>query len=510
MGDSTRVQSACAEPSGAVWLLSNNRLFRGFNGEWTRPKIDGLPTLHGELLGVSCAPDGALWIVGDQDGVWRLTLGGNRMEAGQIQLPPEFRPLAPLAILADHRGWVWLGTDSGLLVWNGRNWRHLTQETGLIWNDVNQGALREGPDGSIWVGTSGGVGHMLHPERIFDSVPVAVSITEIRHGGTLYTGAEQIVLPWPGTPLHFQVASSAMRNRSELNIRIRMVGLHNDWIDSQNGIATFTSLPPGNYTFMTMAMNAGLNAYSIPIKVGVRILPPWWKTWWFYSLCALAFLLLLFVASQLFARHLKQRAKDLERLVSLRTQELEASREQLRIQATHDGLTGLLNRVAALSALNAEMDRAVRERRTLVVALADLDNFKRINDTHGHLAGDEALRKFAAAVLAAIRVYDHAGRYGGEEFLLIVNEIPQEATEQRLTSLHASITNLPVSALGREFTITCSMGATVFDPADGPRSVESLLAYADVALYEAKAAGRNRVVYSKSARLDHDDEYPGN
>ena len=506
LGDSTRVQSACAEPNGAVWLLSNNRLFRGLDGEWSRPIVDGLPTLRGELLGLSCAPDGSLWVAGDQDGVWRLTLGGNRMEAWQLQLPQDFRPLAPLAVLADRRGWVWLGTDSGLLVWNGRNWRHLTQETGLIWNDVNQGALREGSDGSVWIGTSGGVAHMLHPERVFDSVPLAVSITEIRHGKDFYTGAEQIVLPWPGTPLHFQVASSAMRNRSELNIKIWMVGLHRDWIDSQNGVATFSSLPPGSYTFMAVATNAGLNAYSAPVMVGVRILPPWWETWWFYALCALAMLLLLFVASQLFARHLRQRARDLERQVSQRTQELEASREQLRIQATHDGLTGLMNRVAALSALEAEMDRAVRERKTLVVALVDLDNFKRINDTYGHLAGDEALRTFAAAVLAAIRLYDHAGRYGGEEFLLIVNEIPQEAIEQRLTSLHASISDLPVSAQGREFKITCSMGATVFDPADGPRSVESLLAYADVALYEAKAAGRNRVVYRKSAKLDSDDE----
>jgi diguanylate cyclase (GGDEF)-like protein len=155
----------------------------------------------------------------------------------------------------------------------------------------------------------------------------------------------------------------------------------------------------------------------------------------------------------------------------------------------------MLNRTAILRALSAEMDRAQRENRTVLVALADLDLFKQINDAHGHLAGDEALRWFAAAVGTAIRAYDHAGRFGGEEFLLVLTEIPREAVEQRLASLHASISNLQVSARGTQFRVDCSMGATVFDPANGAASVESLLAIADQNLYAAKAAGRNRVVF---------------
>jgi diguanylate cyclase (GGDEF)-like protein len=143
----------------------------------------------------------------------------------------------------------------------------------------------------------------------------------------------------------------------------------------------------------------------------------------------------------------------------------------------------------------AEMDRALREKRTLVVALIDLDHFKRINDRYGHLAGDEALRWFAAAVGAAIRPYDRAGRYGGEEFLLVLTQVPLEAVEQRLVSLQNSISNLKVCARESEFTLNCSMGATVFDPLDRPATVESLLAIADEALYAAKAEGRNRVVF---------------
>jgi diguanylate cyclase (GGDEF)-like protein len=215
------------------------------------------------------------------------------------------------------------------------------------------------------------------------------------------------------------------------------------------------------------------------------------------SFC-LGLLVLLLAASSLRVRHLRAQCRELERQVNERSRELELSREQLRIQASHDVLTGMLNRVGILHALNAEMDRARREGGTLLVALVDLDYFNLVNDAYGHLAGDEALRWFAAAVGAAIRIYDHAGRYGGSEFLLVLTEIPQEAAEQRLAILHSSISNLEIHTRDAEFGITCSMGATVFGPFAGCESIEALLAAADQALYAAKAEGRNRAVLHRA------------
>jgi diguanylate cyclase (GGDEF)-like protein len=214
----------------------------------------------------------------------------------------------------------------------------------------------------------------------------------------------------------------------------------------------------------------------------------------------LSFLVLLLVAALLRARHLRQKSRELERLVNERTRELEVCREQLRIQLAHDVLTGMLNRAGILGELNAEMDRTRREGGTLLVALVNLDQFKRVNDAYGYPVGDEALRWFAAAVGAAIRVYDHAGRYGGEEFLLVLTEIPRGGAAERLARLHASISNLRIHTREAEFGITCSMGATVFDPSAGGESVEALLAAADQALYAAKAGGRNRAVLHHAAR----------
>jgi diguanylate cyclase (GGDEF)-like protein len=245
-----------------------------------------------------------------------------------------------------------------------------------------------------------------------------------------------------------------------------MVGYQPEWMETHGGNITFPRLPAGKYTFMAMACNPGLNACSDPLKVDIRVLPPWWETYWFYGLCILAALLLIVVAVQPYGRQLRARSRHLAALVSERTRELEASRERLHIQATHDGLTGLLNRTAILQTLMQEMERARRENLTVAVAMLDLDHFKCINDRYGHLAGDEALRCFSSAVGAAIRAYDHAGRYGGEEFLLVLPQIPREAVEQRLNSLHAAISNLQIRVGDSQFTLNCSMGATVYEPAD--------------------------------------------
>jgi len=494
LGQPNRVEAGCEAPGGVLWFLANNRLLRLKDGQWSQPPVDGLPRTRGSLLDLSCAPDGSVWVTGEQAGTWRLTPGSDRLQAWELLLPAELRSLTPLAILIDLRGWVWLGTDLGLVVWNGRAYRHLSQESGLIWSDIDQGALLTGADGSLWIGTSGGLSHLLHPERVFEPAPLAASITSIRRGDDVYSAAQPITLPWSALPLRIQISSPAMRNRSELLFKYRMEELQPDWIESQDGLAVFSALPPGDYTFDAMAHNSSLSAYSNIVRVSVRILPPWWRSSWFLALSSLVILLLLAAVSWLYARHLKKTSRQLERMVRERTRELEASREQLRIQATHDGLTGMLNRTAILRALSSEMDRARRENRTVVVALVDLDHFKRVNDAYGHMAGDEALRWFSAAVGTAIRPYDHAGRYGGEEFLLVLTEVPRESVEQRLTILHGSISNLNIQTSEFDFSIACSMGATVFDPSCGPGSVESLLAIADDAMYAAKAQGRNRMI----------------
>ena len=117
-------------------------------------------------------------------------------------------------------------------------------------------------------------------------------------------------------------------------------------------------------------------------------------------------------------QELKARVRAGKRILDLQEQ-IVSTREQLRVQATHDALTGLLNRRAILETLEKELARSAREGTQITVIMADLDHFKRINDTYGHLAGDTVLREAAKRIQAAMRVYDSVGRYGGEEFLIV-------------------------------------------------------------------------------------------
>ena len=254
------------------------------------------------------------------------------------------------------------------------------------------------------------------------------------------------------------------------------------------------TLLPGNYRFEVFAINPESGVSSPVAGVEFRIRAPWWLQWWFVVLCLAAVGALLWLTLWLRTRTLIAGQRRLEALVRERTSELELSRESLRIQATHDTLTGLFNRGVVLSLLDQEVERRHRDGRIMAVLLVDIDYFKRVNDTHGHLAGDEVLRCFAEELKKSIRPYDHVGRYGGEEFLMLIGNLPVEEVEKRLAGIHAGLTDLAVQFEGREIRITCSIGASFIAPGNAHAEVSQVLSAADRALYEAKRSGRNRVV----------------
>jgi len=156
-----------------------------------------------------------------------------------------------------------------------------------------------------------------------------------------------------------------------------------------------------------------------------------------------------------------------------------------------DRLTGLPNRRYIETLLDQAMAAARRTRRPLVLALADLDHFKQINDRHGHAAGDEVLCHAASILSRAFRRSDVIARYGGEEFVILFPETEPAAAAERLEQLRAEVARHSVPVSGAEVPITLSVGLAVF-PHDG-ESPADLLARADQRLYAAKRAGRNRV-----------------
>jgi two-component system, cell cycle response regulator len=165
--------------------------------------------------------------------------------------------------------------------------------------------------------------------------------------------------------------------------------------------------------------------------------------------------------------------------------------QSLRFAATHDFLTQILNRAEILAALKRELSRSKRDGRPAAVILADVDHFKQINDCLGHAAGDEVLKEVARRLKSELRPYDLVGRYGGEEFLLILPNCSLVTAIRRADEIRFLVSRDVILTPLAKIPVTMSMGITVTH--SSLDNMEDLLQQADVALYRAKQNGRNCV-----------------
>jgi two-component system cell cycle response regulator len=197
-----------------------------------------------------------------------------------------------------------------------------------------------------------------------------------------------------------------------------------------------------------------------------------------------------FLTKPLDVLELRARLRSGERIIALQ-EDLLRTQAELEHQASHDRLTGLWNRGRVLDQLTRELSRTRREKACLAVVLADIDHFKRINDTWGHATGDAVLCDLGRRMQMALRVSDAIGRYGGEEFLMVLPRADIVGGSEVAERVRQAVEATPVSDGGHEHRVTVSLGVASsttsgFDPA-------VLVRAADLALYRAKADGRNRV-----------------
>jgi diguanylate cyclase (GGDEF)-like protein len=186
---------------------------------------------------------------------------------------------------------------------------------------------------------------------------------------------------------------------------------------------------------------------------------------------------------------LRVRVRAGQRIIELQS-ELLAAKQEMSLQSRTDPLTGILNRRAILAQIETELSRAKRDGKKISLSLLDIDYFKKVNDTYGHAAGDIVLRECVERIKAAIRIYDSLGRFGGEEFLII---IPGAEINEGVTvceRIRSAIGDTSFSAGGYNMRITVSQGIVAWD---NKTDAETLIAAADKALYQAKDNGRNRI-----------------
>ncbi len=301
-----------------------------------------------------------------------------------------------------------------------------------------------------------------------------------------------------------------------LRYEYRLVGLDENWTDAKSDTkAVFANLPSGSYRF-EVRTQLGTGDASSAGGMDIVQEPRLVERWWFRVLLATALIGMIIAVIALRVRHLEAQKSLLHQTVEARTSELEAEKRKLQsiseerellLQrvaesarayerlAKEDALTGLANRRELDRVLSSEFARAVRTGRPLSLVLADIDHFKRINDEHSHAVGDEVLKHVAQLLKHACRKIDSVGRYGGEEFLLVLPETELEEALQICERLRKSIAAGVAAGTGAGKNplpdITMSFG--VASLADDTTH-ERLIARADAKLYQAKFSGRNQVV----------------
>jgi two-component system, cell cycle response regulator len=202
-------------------------------------------------------------------------------------------------------------------------------------------------------------------------------------------------------------------------------------------------------------------------------------------------------------QELKARIRVGVRLLELEDNLVQA-REAMRYKAMHDTLTGIWNHGAILETLDRETGRSRREGPSLGVLIADLDHFKSVNDTYGHLAGDAVLREVSRRMQTSVRPYDAVGRYGGEEFLILLPGCNGSETQKKADRLREAIVREPVETPAGVLKVTMSVGGVATGDWPGD-TANQILQMADLALYRAKEEGRNRTVMAGAA--EHEETH---
>jgi len=202
-----------------------------------------------------------------------------------------------------------------------------------------------------------------------------------------------------------------------------------------------------------------------------------------------------FLAKPFDPLELKARLLVGKRILELQ-EKLVAANGALHFAATHDFLTRIWNRAEILAFLKRELARARRDSTTVGLILVDVDHFKKVNDQFGHQAGDLVLQEIARRFSLCVREYDGIGRYGGEEFLLILTGCDMATTARRADQIRVAISSEPIPWSQGRIPVSVSMGVSVAEPSE---DIELLLRRTDSALYQAKKNGRNRIECSLSA-----------
>ncbi|MGE5125646.1 MAG: two-component regulator propeller domain-containing protein [Betaproteobacteria bacterium] len=424
-------------------------------------------------------------------------------------------------VLADERGFVWASTNRGLFRLDPRDGSLRTYDTshGLPGDEFNYGAAYRSARGEMFFGgTNGFVSFFPDLVRSNEHVPAVVltAVTKLNRPVSFprpLADVDAVEIGWRDYFFSFEFAALDFTAPERNRYAYRLEGFDRDWIDSGSiRRATYTNVAPGSYTFRVRAANNDGVWNERGLALRVRVVPPPWRTPWAYAGYLLAAGAALYAWARGQRRRLEREAESSRRLeleVQKRTAELAESNRELqeanrRFEAASltDSLTGLHNRRYLMTEIESDLALAARQRASepalassYLFLMVDLDGFKQLNDTHGHRAGDEALRQVTALLRAVCRRSDVVIRWGGDEFLVIGRQTERRGGDVLAGRIGAAIAGHTFEIEGiPPQRLSCSIGYALHpfvESAPDRLSWEQVLVVADRALYAAKASGRN-------------------
>jgi len=383
-------------------------------------------------------------------------------------------------------------------------------------NGASQPAGWRTRDGRLMFPTARGVA-VAEPgreaARDLRAPPVHVKDVLVDTERVAYGSDRRISVPPGKHRVEISYVGLSMADPEKVRYRYQLKGFDPDWVEAgREGKAVYTNVAPGQYEFRVITAREGGPWSNEGATLLINQQPHFHERGWFRVLASLAIILAGLAVYRGRVAQLNAQGERLRQMVDERTQALEQEKQKLEaanndkarllIQVAdaakayeklskEDSLTGISNRRELDRFLALEFERAVRNKRPLSVVLGDIDFFKKINDLHSHAVGDEVLKQVALILKDGCRNIDMVGRYGGEEFLLVLPDKDIDQARQVCERLRAAIESFDCTSMGAGPRVTMSFGlATLTNEV----SYERLLAIADERLYEAKEAGRNRVI----------------
>ena len=308
---------------GRLWVTGSRGVVLLENGHWRRfSRSDGL--MADGVSHITETPDGTIWLgYLSNTGVSRLVYRNDASHFTHFTDKNGLTSNGTVFLGADSRGQVWAGSDDGIDVFKQPKWRHYGKADGLVWDDCDALAFLAERDGSVWIGTSGGISH-YRPLPAARPVPHPQTyITSFAAGARILNPEKLAPIPYGERSLQINFAAPTFLNEPAVRFRYRMVGLENEWVDAEDRWVRYPNLPAGKYSFQVLARSArGLWSRNAA-TVNFSILAPWWQTWPF-RICAA--ILAGGLARLLWKLRIRYLLRKQEHLVSLLTEAQNANR----------------------------------------------------------------------------------------------------------------------------------------------------------------------------------------